>query len=107
MRYTVACFELGFICEWSVEGETREDVLVEVLTHLDEVHGTGAGSTGLKHFVGLHIDQVDDDTRAPAESPPEPGARRGSRAGAGLTTWIANRSRRRGSQPNPDQEHAT
>lgn len=103
MKYTVECFELGFICESLIESEDRGEVLELVLEHLDESHSVGVNSSGFKDFIGRHIKQVDDEAASDAASW-QFGTRRGPRSTVDLTTWISDRLRRRGGQHTHEEE---
>lgn len=103
MKYRSECFDLGFICETVFEGENRGEVLDEVLAHLDASHGTGAGSSGFKEFLGRHIGQIADEPSSDSSST-EPGHRRRRRGTAHVTTWFADRIGKRRSHHNDDEE---
>jgi predicted small metal-binding protein len=102
MTYAVECYELGFTCENATADDDRSEVLAQILLHLDEAHGCGSGSEGLKAFVDKHIVHLDVPA-APDDTMSSAGARRAAPGFAGLS-FFTDLLRRRNNQTTPDEE---
>lgn len=65
-EYTGACQDLGFLCDWQSTAATRQDVVLDLVVHLNQVHGTGSTSPALGALIGRYISETPAGDGKPA-----------------------------------------
>jgi predicted small metal-binding protein len=57
-EFAGACQDLGFICDWRTEAESKERVVAVLVDHLNQAHGTGAKSPALSGLIDKYVAEV-------------------------------------------------